>query len=436
MDTFLLAVEDQKITLQSEFNVIGCLLVDTENTLEQIRGIISPDDFRNETCEALYRATLELSANNQPFDPILIQNRAAELGYRVDTEICREIKQCYTTTSNVRLHAEKIQEASQKRKAAAIGQELAEGRIPILESLGKLQEILNRDKRAAGKPEEMANELADYLFREDAEPPFLSTGYSNLDGILSGGFARGGVYTFAARTNVGKTNVAVNIAEKVAARGKTVLYFTLEMPKADINIRRIGIISGLGTADVKSKRFLKDEKKPARVMEALDTISKRQFLIYDMPSTVDDIEREVRSHENLDLIVIDHIGIISEPEGAGKFSQYQFMSGISHRLKRIALSTRVPILALCQLNRETEKRQDKEPILSDLRDSGSIEEDSDSVILLYRPSIYLSEDQRPKPTQPDEIYCLVKKNRHGALGTAILKFYGENSRIIEEVPFR
>ncbi len=436
MEAFLMAAEEQKVVLQSEFNVIGCLLVDTDNTLKMIRGIITPDDFQNETCQSLYRAALDLAADNQPLDHILIEKRAIELGLQIDADTSREIKQCFTTTANVTLHAAKILEAAQKRKGAAVGLELTEYSIPILDAIGKLQEILNREKRAAGRPEDMANELADYLFHEDKEPPFLSTGYNNLDGILGGGFVHGGLYTFAARTNVGKSNIAINISEKIAARGKTVLYFSFEMPKTDINIRRIGIISGISTGDIKSKRFLKNQEKPARIMQTLDTISKRPFLIYDLPGTLDDIETEIRSHEQLDLIVIDHIGIISEPEGAGRYSQYQFMTGISHRLKRIALSTRVPILALCQLNRETEKRQDKEPILSDLRDSGSIEEDSDSVILLYRPSIYLSEDSRPKPTEPDDIYCLVKKNRHGALGTAIVKFYGENSRIIEEVKFR
>lgn len=437
MENYLLSSEKVKITLQSEYNVIGCILVDTDKAIKAVRSMITPEDFYDDTCRALYTSALDLLASGQPVDPVLIQNRAAEMGFEVNVDTAREIQQCFSTTANIISHASKILEASQSRKAVAVGNDLAEEKLSVLDAVGKLQEILNRHKHTAGLPLEMANELTDYLFKEDAAPPFLSTGYSILDKILGGGFIHGGLYTFAARTNVGKSNVAINISQRVADRGKSVLYFTLEMPRMDINVRRLAVISGMSASDIKSKRFLGNDANEQHLMRAMGTIGdeKKPFMVYDLPATLDDIEREVRSHEHLDLIVIDHIGIIAEPEGS-RLSQYQFMTGISHRLKRIALSTRVPILALCQLNREAEKRQDKEPMLSDLRDSGSIEEDSDAVILLYRESLYLPEDMRPKGTQPDNMNFFIKKNRHGPLGTAIMKFYGCNSRIIEEVPFR
>ena len=111
---------------------------------------------------------------------------------------------------------------------------------------------------------------------------------------------------------------------------------------------------------------------------------------------------------------------------------YQLMTNISHRLKRLALSTGTPILALCQLNREVEK-QNREPILSDLRDSGAIEEDSDAVCLMHRESLGWPEEQRPKANEPDTIKFLIKKNRHGATGSTTMEYYGINSRITEEV---
>ncbi|MBO7422668.1 MAG: AAA family ATPase, partial [Oscillospiraceae bacterium] len=371
-------------------------------------------------------------SSGKPLDYGLIQDRAIELGYSIDLGISRQVRLCYTTTANAEANARNMHKESQNRQAAAVGLELAYRQISPLEGAGKLQEILKKQNYSAASPEEMANELADYLFREDSEPPFLSTGYCTLDNIFSGGFVHGGLYVFAARTNVGKTNIAINISERVAAQGKHVLYFSLEMPRKDINIRRIGILKGLNTAKVKNKMYIDDEKKGLQIMQALNTISERRIRIYDIPATLDEIEREVRCYDDLDLIVIDHIGIIAPVGEMAKMGPYQLMTNISHRLKRLALSTGTPILALCQLNREVEK-QNREPILSDLRDSGAIEEDSDAVCLMHRESLGWPEEQRPKANEPDTIKFLIKKNRHGATGSTTMEYYGINSRITEEV---
>ena len=445
MDDYLISADKEKIDLQSEYNVIGCLLVKPVDSVNILRGIITPDDFLSDTCRALYTAAADLVNSGQTIDQILIQNRASEMGYDIDADLCREIQACYTTNANITAHAERIREASQRRKAVAVGMELAEEKLSVLDAVGKLQEIICRHKQTAGTPEEMANELTDYLFTNDAAPPFLSTGYNSLDKILNGGFSGGGIYIFAARTNVGKTNVGINIAEKIAKRGKKVLYFSFEMSRIDINARRTAIISGVSSSKILDKSFRTDKmkqpgkeerEKEQKVVEALKQIYRQPFLIYDLPCTLNEIEREIRSHDDLSLIVIDHIGIISDSDGAGRTSQYQAMTAISHRLKRIALSTRIPFLVLAQLNREVEKRNDKEPMLSDLRDSGSLEEDADAVILLYRESLYLEEKDRPKPWEADNMAFLIKKNRRGALGTAIMKFYGDTLRIVEEERFR
>ena len=405
--------------------------MDTERTLKTIRNLISAEDFQNDTCRAIYLASLDLYSSGKPLDYGLIQDRAIELGYSIDLGISRQVRLCYTTTANAEANARNMHKESQNRQAAAVGLELAYRQISPLEGAGKLQEILKKQNYSAASPEEMANELADYLFREDSEPPFLSTGYCTLDNIFSGGFVHGGLYVFAARTNVGKTNIAINISERVAAQGKHVLYFSLEMPRKDINIRRIGILKGLNTAKVKNKMYIDDEKKGLQIMQALNTISERRIGIYD-PATLDEIEREVRCYDDLDLIVIDHIGIIAPVGEMAKMGPYQLMTNISHRLKRLALSTGTPILALCQLNREVEK-QNREPILSDLRDSGAIEEDSDAVCLMHRESLGWPEEQRPKANEPDTIKFLIKKNRHGATGSTTMEYYGINSRITEEV---
>lgn len=220
MDELLQSGQETKRFLEMEYNLTGCLLVDTAKTLKLIRGLLSAEDFQNDTCRAIYLAALDLYSSGKPLDYALIQDKAVSLGYSFDLEISREIRLSYSTTANAEEFARRMHAESQNRQAAALGLDMAYRRVTPLEANGKLQEILKRQNYSAATPEEMANELADDLFNEDSEPPFLSTGYSSLDNIFSGGFIHGGLYVFAARTNVGKTNIAINISERVAARGK------------------------------------------------------------------------------------------------------------------------------------------------------------------------------------------------------------------------
>ena len=168
----------------------------------------------------------------------------------------------------------------------------------------------------------------------------------------------------------------------------------------------------------------------------MNTLSQRPMIIRDTPSTIDDIEREARCTEGITLLVVDHIGLIRQQAGKKTFSRYEFMTDTAHRLKQLALSMHLPILALCQLNRASEQRNDKIPGMADLRDSGAIEEDSDVVCLLHREAQYLPEENRPKPWEAQPIDFIIAKNRHGMTGTVTLDFYGINARIIERTTFR
>ena len=180
MENILLNDQEAERALEMEYNITGCLLMDTERTLKTIRNLISAEDFQNDTCRAIYLASLDLYSSGKPLDYGLIQDRAIELGYSIDLGISRQVRLCYTTTANAEANARNMHKESQNRQAAAVGLELAYRQISPLEGAGKLQEILKKQNYSAASPEEMANELADYLFREDSEPPFLSTGYCTL----------------------------------------------------------------------------------------------------------------------------------------------------------------------------------------------------------------------------------------------------------------
>ena len=171
-----------------------------------------------------------------------------------------------------------------------------------------------------------------------------------------------------------------------------------------------------------------DDEAWKRLIDAFQELSTRQFYIRAIPSTVEDIEREARCIDGLSLLVVDHIGLVKATEQG---SRYDKMTETSHRLKQLALSLKIPILALCQLNRQSEGRNDKRPTMADLRDSGAIEEDSDVVALLFRPAVYAKEEDRPKPWETQELQVIVDKNRHGGTGTVYMSFCGLNSRITE-----
>ena len=256
--------------------------------------------------------------------------------------------------------------------------------------------------------------------------PFLPTGYASLDRQLSGGLAAGGLITVAARPGTGKTTAALNIAENVAAAGGRVLYISLEMTEAQLWACRAANLSGLSRSAIYGGR-ISGEDWP-KLNAAFDLLAKRPFYIRDLPSTLEDIEREARCVDGLALVVVDHIGLVKPTE---RGSRYELMTATAHALKQLALSLRVPILALCQLNRQSEQREGRRPTMADLRDSGAVEEDSDVVCLLFRGAQYLPPKEQPAPWEPQEIDFILDKNRHGATGICTLRYCGLTARITE-----
>ena len=312
------------------------------------------------------------------------------------------------------------------------------GEVTPAEALQKLQELLSKKEAGTLSPMEAASSVMDYILSayEGKTKPFISTGYKDLDNQLGGGIVSSGLFTLAARPGTGKTTAALNIADNIAAAGRTVLYISLEMGLEQLWTRRAANLSGLGYNDIFAGRIRKDDNQWQRLTDAFTVLSERPLIIRDKPSTIDDIELEARCTKGLDLLIVDHIGLIRQLPEQKFFSRYEFMTNIAHRLKQLALSLHVPILALCQLNRGSEQRNDKKPNMADLRDSGAIEEDSDVVCLLFRESQYLPDESKPKPWEKQTIDFIVDKNRHGCTGTVTLDFYGINAKIIEKEKFR
>lgn len=252
--------------------------------------------------------------------------------------------------------------------------------------------------------------------KEQPVPP-VATGITAIDDLLSGGMINGGLYILAANTGCGKTALALQIADAVASEDSSVLFITLEMDESQLTARRLARVAKVPASHLIMQRLSDDEYEHIR--QQLPTL-KQKYLVFSSEGvfTVSNIQALAGQVPNLRLVIIDYLGLLQSEPYCG--NRYEATTAISNALKALARLLGVPILCLAQLNRANAQRLDKHPILADLRDSGSIEQDADGVLLLYRPDMYAS---CPIPTDKEvavRVECNLAKHRHGATGRTTL----------------
>lgn len=252
--------------------------------------------------------------------------------------------------------------------------------------------------------------------KEQPVPP-IATGITAIDDLLSGGMINGGLYILAANTGCGKTALALQIADAVANEDSSVLFITLEMDESQLTARRLARVAKVPASHLIMQRLSDDEYEHIR--QQLPTL-KQKYLVFSSEGvfTVSNIQALAGQVPNLRLVIIDYLGLLRSEPYCG--NRYEATTAISNELKVLARLFGVPVLCLAQLNRANAQRPDKHPILADLRDSGSIEQDADGVLLLYRPDMYAS---CPIPTDKEvavRVECNLAKHRHGATGRTTL----------------
>ena len=242
---------------------------------------------------------------------------------------------------------------------------------------------------------------------------FVPTGFRDIDILLGGGMLSSGMYILAARPGMGKTTVALNIADRVAERTGPVVFVSLEMDEEQLMAKRLSRLSG-----IPGNRLLMDKRtgpEGGRLAEVRSKLSRLPVHISQRPAvTVDDIALLARKVKGVKLLVVDYIGKITPGQGAQRKNRIEYMTEISGALKTLARTLRIPVLVLCQLNRQTEGQSDKVPQLSHLRDTGATEQDADGVIFLYREDYYA--EKKPSGFDPSPLEIIVAKNRHGSTG--------------------
>ena len=428
----------------AEEAVLGAILVNPV-CLTRVVEIISPESFYKPAHRYVYEAMLQLFNTNERIDIVSVSdvlnlNQKLELvGGRA---FINDLSFKTITTSNVEYYAKQIQEKAIKRSLINAGSEIVTSGYeltPVEESLEKAERLIfNIASQKATKDLTNIKDLVlstyekiEYRYQHRGELTGIDTGFYDLNDMTSG-LQKSDLIILAARPAMGKTAFALNLARNAALIGKVpVAIFSLEMSKDQLVQRLLCSEAEIDSQRLRSGNMSeKDWEKLALAMDSFAAAPAQIFIDDTAGCTLTDIRAKCRrlamEQSNLGLIVIDYLQLI---ESSGKEDRMQQISAISRGLKILARELNVPIIALSQLSRAVESRTDKRPMLSDLRDSGAIEQDADIVMFIYRDEYYKKEsgDEEEVSAQAankGESEIIIAKHRNGAVGTVKLLFQG------------
>ena len=435
--------------LDAEKAVLGALLTNGSNSgavVDTVTSILKSEDFYRDAHRIIYDAILEIVHANKTADFITVGeelDRRKRLdavgGLAYITSLANE-----SVSYNVEEHAKIISEKAQLRRLIDAGNKIVgmtyAGEDEPTAILNKAEQMVldvsgqtQSESSFAPIGEVVLSNLdkLNALQQHDGAITGVPTGFKDVDHVFNG-LQKSDLILVAARPAMGKTAFTLNIAQNVTMLyDKTVAFFSLEMGKEQLVGRILSSVAGVSSE--KLRRANMDPADWEKVIAAADRMSKSKLFIDDTPGlTVQDMRsklRRLKVEHGLDLVIVDYIQLMQGRNGGkGSENRQQEVSEISRNLKLIAREFNVPLIALSQLSRSVESRPDKRPVLSDLRESGSLEQDADIVIFLYRDKYY---DENSE--MGDEAEVLIRKHRNGAVGTVKLLFKGELTRFLDTV---
>lgn len=443
--------------IEAEEAVIGSLIVDPD-AIFKIVTFLAPEDFFDETHKVIYQACLSLHQRNEVINQITVahelmrQNRLEQIG---GAAYLSHLISITPTPLYVEHYARIISNAAAMRRLIAAAGQIAaigyEAGADVESTLNKAIDILFQvGNKGAPTNLVLVRDVLSKYFEEVGQPsleekqiPHILTGFIGLDNLL-GGLQKSDLIILAARPAVGKTSLVLNVARNAAIEQKAcVALFSLEMSQDTIVQRLLSSEAKVDSKDVRLGHFTEREER--RIMDASGVLSEAPIYIDDAPQQrVMDIgskAKRLHRERGIDLIVIDYLQLI---QGDGKnVPRVQEMSNITRSLKGLARELNVPVLAVSQLSRAVEWRASHRPQLSDLRESGSIEQDADVVFFIHRESMYCEEEEwnrthdvEKEPYPRSEADIIVEKHRNGPLGIVKLRFLPWFSRFdnVEVVP--
>ena len=420
---------------QAEQAVLGSMLIDAD-CVKDVMDQLQTQDFYLRTNRDIFETIYQMFVYSKPIDGVTVAGEMEKNGKSNEQtrSYLVQLMEVTPTSANVMEYVRIVQEKSLMRQVA-----FAAGRITamvqqgtgsagdMLEAAEQRIYAIRRGRSAQGMvPVSMVlgdvmSQLAELSARGGKSVPGLSTGLSAVDAKING-MNKSDLLLLAARPGMGKTSMALNVALSAAREsGKTVAIFSLEMSKEQL-VTRLIASEGL----VENQRLITGNLRESdwqRIAEAASALSCMDIRIDDNPLlTVADMNAKCRRLDNLGLVVIDYLQLMTSAGGKGYSGEnrQQAVSDISRMLKIMAKELQVPVLCLSQLSRANEKREDKRPMLSDLRESGAIEQDADIVMFLYRDDYYTADTEKRNVAE-----CIVAKNRHGETGKVELRWMPE-----------
>ena len=420
---------------EAEQAVLGSMLIDAE-CVKDVMDQLRPEDFYLRANREIFETIYSMFVYSKPIDGVTVAGEMEKNGLYNDNtrSYLLQLMEVTPTSANVMEYAKIVRDKALMRAVAtaagditAMVQEGTGSAGDLLEAAEQKIYAIRRGRNAQSMVtigvvlQDVMERLAELTAAGGEKVPGLSTGFSAVDSKING-LNDSDLLLLAARPGMGKTSMALNVALSAAKEsGKTVAIFSLEMSREQLVTRLIateGLVENtrLVTGNLRESDWVK-------IAEAASALSRTDIRIDDNPLlTVADMNAKCRRLDNLGLVVIDYLQLMTSAGGKGYSGEnrQQAVSDISRMLKIMAKELQVPVLCLSQLSRANEKREDKRPMLSDLRESGAIEQDADIVMFLYREDYYNEDSEKRNIAE-----CIIAKNRHGETGKVPLRWMPE-----------
>ena len=420
---------------EAEQAVLGSMLIDAE-CVKDVMDQLRPEDFYLRANREIFETIYSMFVYSKPIDGVTVAGEMEKNGLYNDNtrSYLLQLMEITPTSANVMEYAKIVRDKALMRAVAtaagditAMVQEGTGSAGDLLEAAEQKIYAIRRGRNAQSMVtigvvlQDVMERLAELTAAGGEKVPGLSTGFSAVDSKING-LNDSDLLLLAARPGMGKTSMALNVALSAAKEsGKTVAIFSLEMSREQLVTRLIateGLVENtrLVTGNLRESDWVK-------IAEAASALSRTDIRIDDNPLlTVADMNAKCRRLDNLGLVVIDYLQLMTSAGGKGYSGEnrQQAVSDISRMLKIMAKELQVPVLCLSQLSRANEKREDKRPMLSDLRESGAIEQDADIVMFLYRDDYYNEDSEKQNIAE-----CIIAKNRHGETGKVPLRWMPE-----------
>ena len=418
---------------EAEQSVLGSMLIDSR-CVNEVVGLLRPGDFYIGVNRDIYETIYEMFSFSQTIDPVTVLDKMRERGVfdeKTTSKYLMELMEITPTAANVVRYAQIVRDQSLLRNLSTAAAEIVN---IVREGVGTAQDILEAAEKKIyairrGNTNESLEHIGTIILKvfdrltelseADSDIAGLSTGLHDLDKFING-LNKSDLMLLAARPAMGKTSLALNIALNVAKKypKKTVAFFSLEMSREELAMRLLSNESFVDNKKLTTGQLTTEEW--TKIGIASSALAQTDIRVDDNPSlSVAEMNAKCRRIDDLALVVIDYLQLMTSAgtKTAANENRQQIVSDISRSLKIMAKELNVPILCLSQLSRANESRQDKRPMLSDLRESGAIEQDADEVLFIYRDDYY----NKNSPEQ-NVAEVIVAKNRHGEVGTVKLQW--------------